>query len=276
MGTTADKDRHNARYTAAELGGSFVVSVIDEASAETTGKFPIVKARKPAATPPTGAPQIEITQDRQAARRTLQTVGNLAIALLKGALEAPTGAAWVEAAYASLEKFSEYSITISQLAALLGMDERLKARTSDQIYGPIYTRFPDAANEVRFLVGAVAGAARRVAGFGAQQVPADKRAQDFEFAADFHHHGTTFDFCMSTLSYVARTSTPLRDDLLDEILAFARHSALEFSHASMEGARLRRESEPEVAVPDYSDAIEMPDGDLEDVEIALRQYEGRS
>lgn len=260
-----------ARYAAAELGGSYVVSLSEAARADVTGQILVTR---PSAD--VGRVEHGSDDDREIARLTrshvrgaIRAVCDEIFDVYDASLLVLTAQDWHTFWREHRDDLETKIGTLCDLAKLAGLDKKLGRRDEEKCR-PIIARFPEAEHEIRFLRGLETTAYKRVRDFHDTPVPEDMAAKDFEYAAFFHHHALNFQVCMGTLDYVAFRDKEIHPDVLAEVFKFARHSALEFTHVSMEAARLRRTPDP-LPVPMIS--IRVSDDDLVDVEKAIRRYE---
>lgn len=263
------KDRPIARYTAAELGGSYVVSLCEAAKADVTGQIFAIGANS--GTRQSGDHDREMAQEKRSkVRAAITAVCDEIFEIYESSLRMPSFHDWRAFWVKHRDDLEDKISTLHSLAKIAGLEKVTRRRDEDERgAGGIIA---DADHELRFLRGMAESAYKRVSGFGGIPVPADSESKDFEYAASFHHYGISFQICMSTLDYVSCFHKEVSRDFLAWVFEFARHSALELTHFSMEAAALRRKPEPPVDV-DPGEAISISDADLVDVEMTIRSYE---
>lgn len=252
------------------LGGSFIVDFLVRDNSMATGEFPPVVAEGTniAARRPTPRPN---KRRRDEVRATLNSVFHELLELIKeSALNASPDAweaFWFESDH--IQEWISLCETLGKLRDRLGMRDREGSnRASQDLLALLETRFPEAAEELHFMKAVVDGASRRAAEF--QPVPEAQRNEDFEAAARFKFWGSCFNMCMITLGAHARAMLEVPADIIPRVLAIMREAAIEFNHATMQAAELRRSDDVQTGEVFPADAI---GDDLEHAEELIRKYE---
>lgn len=260
------KDRPTARYTPAELGGSYLVSLCEAAQRDFTGQTLAIGASS-------GGRQRsdrELAQEKRSrVRAAITAVCDEIFEIYESSLRMPSFHDWRAFWGKHRDDLEDKVSTLHSLAKLAGLEEAMLRRDDDAWRTSITA---DAGDELRFLRGMAESAYKRVSGFDGVSVPKDFESKDFEYAAFFSHYGISFQICMSTLDYVSLFDKEVSRDFLAWVFEFARHSALELTHFSMEAAALRRKPEPPID-SGPGDAILISDSDLVDAEMMIRSYE---
>lgn len=252
----------------AAIGGSFIVNCLINGNALTSGPIKVVSNEEIEKARAELASRSDEETLRQEMKATLKSVCRELLLLVRESVRTGRPEEWSEFWLEHLHEFDSMLATILKFSRRLGRPRKPR-EPEEELFVALAARFPDAAEELHFLMSAFDSASRQASAFG--PVPEDKRQEDLQIVARFSFWGAHFNICLLTLNLDASGLVKLNDALRDEVFATARHAALEFNHATMSAARLRRtedaEESGEVERVDFDD-------DLEHAEMVIRGLEG--
>lgn len=202
-------------------------------------------------------------------RATLGSVFHEVLELLKESVLDASPDAWEDFWLEHIEEWISLCEALGKLRDRLGTRDREGSdRASQDLLALLERHFPEAAEELHFLKAVVDGASMRAAEF--QPVPEAQRNEDFEAAARFKFWGSYFNMCMITLGAHAKGMLEVPASIIPRVLVIMRQAAIEFNHATMQAAELRRSDDAETREVFPADAIE---DDLGYAEELIRKYE---
>jgi hypothetical protein len=249
----------------APLGGSFIVDFLARGRSMASGEFAVVATDKGAGAPPTPD-----KRRRDEMRAALKNNCKELLELVKESLLCASPEDWQYFWHNHIKEWVSLSDTIANLGSRLGIASRnAKDVAAKELTEELEAYFPEAAEELHFLMSVVESASKRAAGF--LPAPEHQRRADFEIAARFHFWGAHVNMCLITLDLSALNVIELPMILRAQVFVTLRHAALEFNHATMQAAELRRaDHDDDNGEVFHADVIE---DDLEHAEELIRKYE---
>lgn len=277
---TSDRPRSHAGY-APGVAVFANPSFFERIAGHTTGEFPVVVGPLAPVAPrqrlgARGSP--DPSTQRRALRDAIRAVADRLDAVSQAALESSTAAAWVNFWQEKFLDFVEDSRTLRHLVQLSGIPKEILASHESASEGQIMQIFPDSRHELKFLLSMMRRSHRTAVRFADRPVADKDREADAGYAQDFNYWSDWFSICMSQLAFLADSetgvgATEVAGEVVSQIFELARTAAIEVNHASMQAASLRRDIAPAADGPSPT-PIHVEDGDLADVEAAIRRLEG--
>lgn len=251
----------------APLGGSFIVDCLKGSAPLNTNQL-VIPTREEVEAARASLMKVPDRQRREEMRMTLRSVCRELLDLIETSLGSDSGEAWEDFWSEHIREYITLFETIQKFSRRLGAPRGKQVTMLDDFAA----RFPDAAEELDFVINLVDSACQQAQDFG--PVSEEHRDKDFAIAGRYDYWGAHFNMCMLTLDLCASNMVRIERPILDQVFVTARQAALEFNHAVMEASALR-ETDAVQSAEDVGEAISIDD-DLESAEAAIARFEGRA